>query len=91
MKISSALAVCRSEPYAYFLECINYYSLRGSAEERFWSAMNKSLEPILNEKGDVRFPPEIIICHTSRYTENSMVGLTRILGLERIGRVQLLS
>lgn len=86
MKISSALAVCRSEPYAYFLECINYYSLKGAAEERFWGAMNKSLDPILNDKNGVRIPSEIIICHTSRYTQDSLVGLTRILGLDRIGR-----
>jgi hypothetical protein len=35
--------------------------------------------------GDILYPPCVIVCHDTRYKENSYTGLTRILGIGKFG------
>lgn len=84
-KLSSCIALCLVEPRMYFLQCRTSFGLRDSNEEKeVWDNICDALQPVTKNK-IVFFPPHIVVCHTTRYKENNMVGITRILGYGKFG------
>ncbi len=85
-RLSSCLSVCLSEPRMYFVACRKEFGLRDEDEENsVWKNIRDSTRPITGKEGDVLAWPHVVVCHTTRYTQRNMVGMTRILGLGRFG------
>ena len=47
--------------------------------------MERAIEPATTETGKILYPPHVVVCHDTRYKENSYTGLTRILGIGKFG------
>ncbi len=84
-KISSCLAVCLSEPRLYYIRCRDEFALRGGAARRAWERIRQARHPVAFEGGSVLAPPFVVVCHQTRYREQTLGGLTRILGIGQFG------
>ncbi len=85
-RLSACIAACLIEPEAYFEQCKRRQFLRESERESFWKRIRSSKEPVRNKEGRIFVPPHIIVCHNTRYKEESYTGITRILlGFGRFG------
>ena len=69
----------------YFSYCNTEFSLSRSRRRRFAAGLDKALEHALLEDGTSLYPPYVVVCHDTRYKENSLTGLVRILGLGKFG------
>jgi hypothetical protein len=47
--------------------------------------LNAAHESIKGKDGAVLSPPFLVVCHDTRYRENILVGITRILGFGKFG------
>jgi hypothetical protein len=47
--------------------------------------LNTAQEGAVQPDGKTLYPPHVIVCHDTRYKENSLTGLIRILGIGRFG------
>jgi len=83
-KISSCLAVCLSEPRLYYMQCRNEFALRGAVSRRAWERIRSARHPVKDEAGTL-VPPYIVVCHQTRYREQTLCGITRILGIGEFG------
>lgn len=84
-KLSSCIAVCLMEPRLYYIQCANDYALRGVAARRAWERIRYSRRSIRDSKGARLAPPFVVVCHQTRYRDNVLGGLTRILGIGEFG------
>ena len=53
--------------------------------EIFAEQLDKAQDPVKTNDGTVLYQPYLIICHGTRYKENSLTGLTRLLGIGKFG------
>jgi hypothetical protein len=84
-RISTCVSVGLIDPpmfFAYNKTELNF-SLKQS--KRFVEDLDKTREAPLSADGKVLYPPYVIVCHDTRYKENSFTGLTRILGIGKFG------
>ena len=84
-RISVCVSVGLIEPpmfYAY-----NKTELNFSAKQahQFAQKFDSVREQTFSKEGSLLFPPYIIVCHDTRYKNNSFTGLTRILGIGKFG------
>ncbi len=84
-KISSCLSVCLTEPRLYFLQCREFFRLHGNGQQHLWDNLSLSRKSIRGYGDSILAPPFIIVCHTTRYRENILCGLIRILGIGDFG------
>lgn len=84
-KLSSCISVCLIEPRLYYLECAHDYALRDVAARRAWERIRSARRPIRDGKGEILAPPFVVVCHQTRYREQILGGLTRILGIGEFG------
>ena len=84
-KISSCLAVCLAEPRLYYIRCRDEFALRGMAARRAWELIRQARRPVVLNHGSVLAPPYVVVCHQTRYREQTLGGLTRILGIGQFG------
>jgi hypothetical protein len=47
--------------------------------------MDQAVEPASSRNGEILYPPYVIVCHDTRYKQNSYTGLKRILGIGKFG------
>jgi hypothetical protein len=84
-RISTCVSIGLTDPHMYFAYCktnfchsrteLNDYAIRlDAAQEGAWLPDGRML-----------YPPHVIVCHDTRYKENSLTGLIRILGIGRFG------
>jgi len=84
-RISTCVSVGLIDPpmfFAYNKTELNF-SLKQS--KRFVEDLDRTREAPHSVDGKVLFPPYVIVCHDTRYKENSFTGLTRILGIGKFG------
>jgi hypothetical protein len=59
--------------------------LSSEQSDRFAQKLNQAVEPAASSKGEILYPPYVIVCHDTRYKINNYTGLTRILGIGKFG------
>ena len=85
-KLSSCIAVCLMEPRLYFIACRKEFGLRDKDEEaRVWDDIRRARKPVLGKEETLLAPPYVVVCHTTRYRDRNLGGLTRILGYGKFG------
>jgi hypothetical protein len=84
-RISSCLSVGLLEPHMFFAYCQTELRLRKEEKETFSRRLDMVQEPVLGKDQILLFPPHIIVCHNTRYREDILTGITRILGFGKFG------
>lgn len=84
-KLSSSLAVCLLEPRMYHLRCRKKFGLYGDRDQIVWNSIKAAKKPIVTEDGTILAQPHIIVCHNTRYKNETLGGITRILGFGKFG------
>ena len=83
--LSSEISVVLTEPRMYFRQSESYYNLRGDAGSEFWSGIRAARQPVLGKDDTVLAPPYLVTCHSTRYREEILTGITRISGFGKFG------
>lgn len=84
-RISTCVAVGLIDPPMYFAFCKTEFNLSAKQSRDFACRMDLAQDPVLAEDGAMLYPPYIVVCHDTRYKDNSYTGLTRILGIGKFG------
>ncbi len=84
-RISSCASIGLVDPPMFFTYCNNQFNFTQEQAEGFSRSLDAAQEPVMAKNGDVLYPPYIVVCHDTRYKENSFTGLTRILGIGKFG------
>jgi hypothetical protein len=84
-RISSCLSVGLIEPHMFFAYCQTELRLRKEEKEAFSRRLEMAQEPVFGKDQRLLFPPYIIVCHNTRYREDILTGITRILGVGKFG------
>jgi hypothetical protein len=59
--------------------------------KRFSEQLDRALKEFDTTEGTTLFPPYVVVCHDTRYSEYNYTGLTRILGIGKFGEFATLS
>ncbi len=84
-RISTCVSIGLIDPNLYFGYCKRECNLSKSHLRMFAERLNTVLEPQEQTDGDALFPPYVVVCHDTRYKDNSLTGLIRILGIGKFG------
>jgi hypothetical protein len=84
-RISACASVGLVDPPMFFTYCSNQFNFTQKQAETFSRSLDAAQEPVTDKSGNVLYPPYIVVCHDTRYKENSFTGLTRILGIGKFG------
>ena len=84
-RISSCAVIGLIDPPLFFLYCKTHFNLSIDQAEIFAEQLDKAQDPVITNDGTVLYQPYLIICHGTRYKENSLTGLTRLLGIGNFG------
>jgi hypothetical protein len=84
-KLSSCIAVCLTEPRMYYVACCKEFGLRGEEARGLWEGIRKATRSITGRDEVLLAPPYVVVCHTARYRNRNLAGLTRILGFGKFG------
>jgi hypothetical protein len=84
-RISTCISIGLVDPPLFFAYCKARHNLSAQQADRFAEKMDRAIEPATTETGKILYPPHVVVCHDTRYKENSYTGLTRILGIGKFG------
>jgi hypothetical protein len=84
-RISTCVAVGLTDPHMYFAYCKTEFCLSRAQLTEFANRLDRAQDRAVLADGKVLYPPYVIVCHDTRYKENSLTGLIRILGVGRFG------
>ena len=84
-RISTCAAVGLVDPPLFFAYCESEFSLSREEAAGFSQRLDANLDAVKSANGDILYPPYVVVCHDTRYKENSLTGLTRILGIGKFG------
>jgi hypothetical protein len=84
-RISTCAALGLMDTPLYFAYCETQFNLTPAQAGKFADQLDTALDPGKNDDNKVLYPPYIMVCHDTRYSEKSLVGLTRILGIGKFG------
>lgn len=85
-RLSSCVAVCLLETRMYYVACRKEFGLRSQQEEQtLWNNIRDARRPVSGRQGESLAAPCVVVCHTTRYLERNLCGITRILGYGRFG------
>lgn len=83
--LSSDLSVCLTEPRMYFRETEGHFNLREAESERFWEQIGGARQTVLGTDDVILAQPHVVTCHSTRYREEILTGVTRISGFGHFG------
>jgi hypothetical protein len=90
-RISTCASVGLIDPPLFFAYCETQFNLSSEEADQFARRFDNAQDPV-NAGGDsTLYPPYIVVCHDTRYKENSLTGLTRLLGIGKFGEFATLS
>jgi hypothetical protein len=69
----------------YFAYCKTEFNLSKKRLQAFAARLDRVQEHIAAADRSVLYPPYVVVCHDTRYKQNSLTGLIRILGLGKFG------
>ncbi len=84
-RISTCASVGLIDPPMFFTYCSHEFNFTQKQAVAFSQSLDAAQEPVTSKNGSVLYPPYIVVCHDTRYKENSFTGLTRILGIGKFG------
>lgn len=84
-RISTCVSVGLIDPPMFFAYNKTELNFSQKQSQRFVQDLDRTREATLSSDGKVLYPPYVIVCHDTRYKENNLTGLTRILGIGKFG------
>jgi hypothetical protein len=84
-RISSCVSIGFTDPHMYFAYCKMQFNLTRRRLRSFAANLDTAQERCELADGTVLYPPYVVVCHDTRYKENSLTGLIRILGIGKFG------
>jgi hypothetical protein len=84
-RISTCISIGLVDPPVFFAYCKAQYNLSAEQTGRFAQKMDRAIEPATSKNGKILYSPHVVVCHDTRYKQNSYTGLTRILGIGKFG------
>jgi hypothetical protein len=84
-RLSSCLSVGLIEPPIFYVYCMTEFGLSKDQEEIFTKRFDNAQRPVMGKDGSILSPPYIVVCHSTRYREEILTGITRILGIGKFG------
>jgi hypothetical protein len=84
-RISTCVSIGLTDPHMYFAYCKSEFSLSRQRLENFARGLDTAQEHAELKDGTILYPPFVVVCHDTRYKENNLTGLIRILGIGRFG------
>ena len=84
-RISTCASVGLIDPPLFFAYCETQLNLSDEDAEQFARRLDDAQDPVKANRNNVLYPPCIIVCHDTRYKENNLTGLIRLLGIGKFG------
>jgi hypothetical protein len=84
-RLSSCISVGLIEPPIYYAYCMAELRLSKDQEALLTKRLDDAQRPIMGKDKSVLFSPYIVVCHSTRYREEILTGITRILGIGKFG------
>jgi len=84
-RISTCVSIGLTDPHMYFAYCKAEFSLSMQDLKIFAAKLDTAQEVTKSTDGTVLYSPFVVVCHDTRYKENSLTGLIRILGIGKFG------
>lgn len=84
-RISSCVSIALTDPHMYFAYCKTEFNLSWRHLQTFAARLDAVQEGSESAGGTALYPPYVVVCHDTRYSQNSLTGLIRILGLGKFG------
>jgi hypothetical protein len=84
-RVSTCAAIGLIDPPLFFAYCETQLNLSADQAKSFARLLDHAQDPVKTDTGTILYPPYIIVCHDTRYKENSLTGLTRLLGIGKFG------
>lgn len=84
-RISTCVSVALADPHMYFAYCKTEFNLSRQRLKTFAEKVDAAQDRAELADGTVLYHPYVVVCHDTRYKENSLTGLIRILGIGKFG------
>jgi hypothetical protein len=84
-RISTCVSIALTDPHMYFAYCKSEFNISRRRLKAFTARLDMALKPAKSKDGTVLYYPYVVVCHDTRYKDNSLTGLIRILGIGRFG------
>lgn len=84
-RVSTCVAVGLIDPPLFFSYCETQFNLSEKRAAGFARKLDEAQEPVATGSGQRLYPPCVVVCHDTRYKENNLTGLTRLLGIGKFG------
>ena len=84
-RVSTCASVGLIDPPMFLAYCETHFNLSSRQAETMAKRFDMAQEPVIVEDSEVLYPSYIVVCHDTRYSENSITGLTRLLGIGKFG------
>jgi hypothetical protein len=84
-RLSACISVGLTEAPMFFAYCKTELGLNSEEERAFSSDLDQAQEPVLGKDKTILAPPFIVVCHDTRYREDILTGIIRILGIGKFG------
>ena len=84
-RISTCLSIGLTDPHMYFAYCKTEFCLSVEGLRNFAKGLDAAQMHATTADGKILYPPYVVVCHDTRYKENGLTGLIRILGIGRFG------
>ena len=90
-RISTCVSVGLIDPSMFFAFYKTELKFSQKRTKRFSEKLDKAQQAFATADGTTLYPPYIVVCHDTRYSEYNYTGLTRILGIGKFGEFATLS
>jgi hypothetical protein len=84
-RISTCVSIGFTDPHMYFAYCKAEFNLSKQGLKTFGAKLDTAQEVFKSADGTVLYSLCVVVCHDTRYKENSLTGLIRILGIGKFG------
>jgi hypothetical protein len=84
-RLSSCISVGLIEPQMFYAYCMAEFGLSKDQERSFIKRLDDAQRSVIGKNGSILYAPYIVICHSTRYREKVLTGITRILGIGKFG------
>ncbi len=84
-RISTCVSIGLLDPHMYYAYCKAEFNFSRQGLKTFAAGLDTAQDVIKSADGTVLYPPYVVVCHDTRYKENSLTGLIRILGIGKFG------
>jgi hypothetical protein len=84
-RISTCVSIGLTDPHMYFAYCKTEFCQSRTQLTDYAARLDAAQEGASLPDGKMLYPPHVTVCHDTRYKENSLTGLIRILGIGKFG------